>query len=183
MYARFLPVLPVLLSLLLASFSLGAAEPSVVASKYTLASGDIIQIQVYGEQELSVEARLSDAGTIIYPFLGELKLAGKTIGEVEQLVTTGLQGDYLVTPRVSVKVDEYRQFYVNGQVKSPGGYAYQPGLTVQRAVSLAGGFTERASRSKIFIVKEGDSSGALTRSKLNSLVRPGDILIIEESFF
>jgi protein involved in polysaccharide export with SLBB domain len=183
MVTRFLPVFTVLMSLLLASFALNAAQTTAVASKYTLASGDIIQIQVYGEQELSVEARLSDAGTIIYPFLGELKLAGKTIGEVEQIVTVGLKGDYLVNPRVSVKVQEYRQFYVNGQVKSPGGYAYQPGLTIQRAVSLAGGFTERASRSKIFIVKEGDSKGDHTRANLNSPVRPGDIIIVEESFF
>jgi polysaccharide export outer membrane protein len=162
---------------------LAAAERLSSASAYTLATGDLVSIQVYGEADLSLETRLSDAGTIIYPFLGELKLAGMTIGEAERTITRGLKGDYLVDPKVSVRVAEYRQFYVDGQVKKPGGYPYQPGLTVQRAVSLAGGFTERASRSSIYIVKEGRQKDQQRRAGLNSTVGPGDIVIVEESFF
>jgi len=164
-------------------FTLAAAERYTGTSTYTLATGDQVSIQVYGEAELSIETHLSDAGTISYPFLGELKLAGLTIGEVERKITAGLKGDYLVDPKVSVRVAEYRQFFVDGQVKSPGGYSYQPGLTVQRAVSLAGGFTERASRSSIYIVKEGSKKGKQNRAHLNSVVGPGDIVIVEESFF
>jgi len=178
-----LHVFAVLLVLFLLVPAVSAAEQHASASRYTLAAGDEVKITVYGEEELSIETRLSDTGTIIYPFLGELKLSGKTIGQVEQIITTGLKKGYLVDPKVSVNVQEYRQFYVNGQVKSPGGYPYQPGLTVQRAVSLAGGFTELADRDKLFVVHEDDPAGTLNKVSLNSRVKPGDIVIVEESFF
>jgi len=127
MHSRYIPLLSLLLCLLQASFALDAAGPASEVSRYSLASGDLIKIHVYGEEELTVEVRLSDAGTIIYPFLGELELAGKTIGEVEQAVTDGLKGRYLVNPRVSVKVDEYRQFYVNGSMLEGDMNAIMPG--------------------------------------------------------
>lgn len=153
------------------------------ASNYRLDSGDHVKIQVYGEPELSVETLLSDAGTVIYPFLGELMFAGKTIGQVEQQITTGLKGDYLVDPRVTVMVLEYRQFYVRGEVKNPGGFPYQPGLTVQKAITLAGGFTERASRSKIFVTSDTGGNDPLVKANYDMPISPGDVIVVEESFF
>jgi len=78
---------------------------------------------------------------------------------------------------------EYRQFYINGEVEEPGGYAYLPGLTLQKAVALAGGFTERASREKIFVVHDNAASEKQEKLKLGSPVQPGDVVTIEESFF
>lgn len=152
-------------------------------SGYRLGTGDLVRVQVFGEDDLSVESRVSDRGTIPYPLLGELKVVGLSIRGVEELIANRLRGDYLVNPRVSVSILEYRQFYVNGQVKSPGGFPYQPGLTVRQAVSLAGGFTERASRNKIFVVRDKDPAGASKKVELNDPVRPGDTLTVEESFF
>ena len=129
----FLP-LPVLLTLVLwLALQSAFAQPALSASNYPVDSGDRVEIRVYGEPDLSVDVRLSDAGTVIYPFLGELRLAGKTIGQVERMITEGLKGDYLVDSRVTVTVVEYRQFYVRGEVKSPGGYPYQPGLSFYSA--------------------------------------------------
>jgi len=153
-------------------------------STYKLAAGDVITIRVFGEDDLSREKiRLSDAGTIPYPVLGEVKALGLTIGEIERSITAGLTGRYLVNPRVSVFIEEYRPFYINGMVEKPGGYPFQPGLTVLKASSLAGGFKERASFSKISIIRENDPQHRPQKAEINSAVNPGDTIFIEESFF
>jgi len=152
-------------------------------SEYTLGSGDLIRIHVYGEDDLGVETLLSDAGTLSYPFLGELKVLGLTAGELQGRITQGLLGDYLIDPKVSVTILEYRQFYINGEVKMPGGFAFKPGLTVRKAVSLAQGFTERAAKGNIFVISDNDSTQTARRVDQNESVKPGDIITIEQSFF
>ena len=153
-------------------------------SAYKLAAGDVITIRVLGEDELSKEKiRLTDAGTVSYPALGEVKVLGMTTGDLERIVTAGLKGRYLVNPKVSVQIEEYRPFYINGMVDKPGGYPFQPGLTVRKAASLAGGFKERASISKIFIIRDGDPEQRSLKAELNTQVLPGDIITVEESFF
>ena len=153
-------------------------------SKYRLSTGDVISITVFGEEDLKKEkVRLTDAGTISYPVLGEIQVRGKTVGEIEKLLTDGLRGRYLVNPRVAVTIDEYRPFFINGQVANNGSFPYQPGLTVRKAVSIAGGFKERASLTKIFVVRDGDTSNTPVKVDLNAPVLPGDILTVEESFF
>ncbi len=153
-------------------------------SIYKLAAGDVITIRVFGEDDLSREKiRLTDAGTIPYPVLGEVKALGLTIGDIERTITKGLDGRYLINPRVSVTIEEYRPFYINGMVERPGGYPFQPGLTVLKAASLAGGFKERASFNKISIIRENDPKNQPQRVDINSQVNPGDTIFIEESFF
>ena len=91
-------------------------------------------------------------------------------------------GDYLKKPDITITIVEYRQFYVNGEVDKPGGYSYREGMTVQRAITLAGGFTERASRNNIKLVREG-SNGAAINADFSTPVEPGDVITVEESFF
>lgn len=161
-----------------------AQQDTDALSKYRLATGDVISITVFGEDDLKKEKiRLTDAGTISYPVLGELRVRGKTIGDLEKMVTDGLRGRYLVNPRVSVTIDEYRPFFINGQVDKGGSYPYQPGLTVRKAATIAGGFKERASMSKIFVVREGDPSNTPVKVDLNAPIYPGDMITVEESFF
>lgn len=153
-------------------------------SDYGLGSGDLMSIQVFGEEDLSMEIRLSDAGTISYPFIGEIKVKGMTIGELSEYITTKLKDGYLINPSVNVTITEYRQFYVNGEVENPGGFPFQPGLTLQKAVALAGGFTERASRSKIYITREGRTGSQDTfQASLLTKIQPSDIVNIDQSFF
>ena len=154
-------------------------------SRYRLASGDVISIYVLGEDDLKREKmRLTDAGTIQYPVLGEIQVKGLTTGELEQKITTGLiKAQYLKHPRVTVNIDEYRPFFINGEVYKPGGYPYVPGLTVLKAVSLAGGFKDRASKSKIYVVRDGTPNEARQKVELDTPIYPGDVLTIEESFF
>jgi len=160
-----------------------AARVSALSS-YKLAAGDVISIRVLGEDEFTREKiRLTDAGTISFPAIGEIKVLGRTVGDLEAIVVGGLKGRILVNPKVSVQIDEYRPFYVNGMVDKPGGYPFQPGLTVRKAVSLAGGFKERASPNKIFVIREDDPSQRAQKVDLNTFIGPGDILTVEESFF
>jgi polysaccharide export outer membrane protein len=154
-----------------------------LASKYRLDTGDLIRIDVFGEKDLTVEAKLTDAGTISYPFLGEIIVRGMTISDLAERITEELKGPYLRNPQVSVNLIQYRDFFVNGEVAKPGGYAYQPGLTVQKAVTIAGGFNERASRTSIVVIRASDSKQGQTPVELNAAIGPGDVLVVEESFF
>lgn len=175
---------------LLGAFALALAAATAARaqndsiSNYRLGSGDVVSIQVLGEEDLKREKiRLSDAATISYPILGEIRLFGKTVAELEGLIRDGLKGRYLVNPQVTVTINEYRNFFINGQVEKPGGYPFIPGLTVRKAVSLAGGFKERASKEKIFVIRDDDRSQTPRRVDQNAVVNPGDIITVEESFF
>jgi protein involved in polysaccharide export with SLBB domain len=171
-------------TLLLVFLLVSALSPAAeTLSDYRLGSGDRIQIQVFDEEGLSMEVRLSDAGTLSYPFLGELRVSGNTVNQLEAQIVTGLKGDYLVDPKVNVSVIEYRPFYINGEVDGPGGYPYQPGLTLRKAIALAGGFTERASKTKITVLSEGGVAGKQRQIDIDDMLRPGDIVTVEQSFF
>ncbi|QPG07234.1 polysaccharide export protein [Salinimonas marina] len=152
-------------------------------SQYRLGVGDKILIEVFGQSDLSMETRLPDVGKINYPFLGELKLVGLTLSEVEKTIYRGLQGDYLVNPSVAVSIIEYRPFFIDGEVKNPGGYPYQPGLTVNKAAALAGGYTERASRSDIQIIREKEGRQTSLEVDVGQMIQPGDIITVPQRFF
>lgn len=168
--------------LLFANPGFGAENQAL--SSYRLGSGDVITIHVLGEDDLKREKiRVSDGATVSFPVLGELKVLGMTVGELERVITKGLKGRYLVNPVVTVNINEYRNFFINGQVEKPGGYPFIPGLTVRKAVSLAGGFKERASKEKIFVIRDDDSTHTPRKVDLNVPVNPGDTITVEESFF
>lgn len=153
-------------------------------SQYKLSAGDVININVFSEPDLTFkELRLTDAGTFSYPFIGEVKAKGKTTAEIEQLLIASLKGDYLVDPRVSVSVLEYRSFYISGEVKLPGGYPYQPGLNMRRAAALAGGLTERASTKRMTIMRDQGTSHEPIEATLDTPVMPGDTINIDQGFF
>lgn len=152
-------------------------------SQYTLGSGDVVQITVFGQDDLSIQTRLSNVGVINYPFLGDINLVGLTVNEVESLIDTGLRGDYLVNPSVSVTVLEYRPFFIDGAIKRPGGYPYQPGLSVNKAAALAGGYTERAAKEKIIIVRKISGVETTIEATVSAVILPGDIVTVQERFF
>lgn len=159
-------------------------KPASPLSNYKLGAGDVVTIRVFGEDELSRErVKLTDAGTLQYPVLGEIVIKDMTTGDLQRLITTGLKGRYLVNPRVAVFIEEYRPYYINGMIASAGGYPFQPGLTVLKAIALAGGFKERASKEKIFVIRANDPSQVQQKVDLNTLIFPGDIITVQDSFF
>jgi protein involved in polysaccharide export with SLBB domain len=166
------------------AFAQQRGEVDRLLSTYKLGAGDVVSIRVLGEDDLKREKiRLSDAGTISFPIIGEIRVLGKRVVELETLIADGLRGKYLLNPVVSVTIEEYRPIFVNGQVEKSGAYPFQPGLTIRKAVSLAGGFKERASKEKIFVIREDDKSQTPVKVDQSALVYPGDIITVEESFF
>lgn len=153
------------------------------SNSYRLGPGDILDIYVYGEDDLKREKlRLSGSGIISYPF-GDVRAVGLTASELERAIENGLKQGYLVNPRVSVIIEQYRPFFIYGQVKRPGAYPFQPGLNVRKAVSLAEGFTELADPDKIYIVRENDPKQQAHKIGLGGEVLPGDTVTVQESFF
>ncbi|CAA0124465.1 Uncharacterised protein [BD1-7 clade bacterium] len=170
-----------------ASSTAGAAVSDVVLiteATYSLGVNDKIEIVVFGEDDLSVERRIDSRGVIHYPLIGAIKFKGLTVQQAAEKLEDALRGDYLISPQVNVSILEYRQVFVRGEVKQPGGFPFIPGLTVGKAVALAGGFTERASRKKIDVSREQeDGVRADVTGDIKFFVQPGDVLIVNESFF
>lgn len=169
-----------ILAFLLLPFLLGT-KPAWAEYIYRLGPGDEIKIQVYEEDDLSMSLMLDQSGTFDYPYLGTIRALGKTLSQLKQEITNGLLQDILVNPSVNVSMVNYRDFYIGGEVKSSGGYPYQPGLTVKQAITLAGGLTEWASSSKFEILREGASSAEVANN--TTLVYPGDTITILEGLF
>ncbi len=174
------------LLLLLILLAVPALAQEAEGVSYTLNTGDHVQITVFEEPDLSIDAVLDDTGAISFPLLGETRVRGLTPRELEAAITEGLRGRFLINPRVNVAIKEYRPFFVRGEVANPGGYPFKPGLTLEKAVSISGGFTSRASRSEFYIMSddaEAGGSGKGRPAQLTSRIRPGDVINIEQSFF
>lgn len=172
--------------ILLAALLVAAINPAVRAQvdDYRLNAGDAIRIYVYGEPELTFDSLLiGQRGRVPFPFLGELDVEGETIASVQQMITEGLGAEYLVDPRVSVSIVQYRPFFVTGEVKNPGAVRFQPGLTLRKAISLAGGFTARADKKEMLVIADSDADDKGQRVGLDYRIRPGDIITVKDTFF
>lgn len=188
MLKRSLAILLLICFTLLSQHSFATASNTsqlLSMSTYRLSVGDLISVTVFGEEDMSLEeARLTDAGTISLPFLGEIKVSGMTVGSLQTHVENQLQGDFLIEPNVTVRIVEYRKFFVHGQVRQPGGFSFEPGLTLEKAVALAGGFTERASKREVEVIREDPEGNPTTKNfRLRERILPGDIVNVKESFF
>lgn len=154
------------------------------AADYTLKAGDVVRVYVYGEPELTFDNLLiGERGRISYPFLGELEVEGLTVTALQGRITKGLMPDYLVDPRVSVSIVRYRPFYVNGEVKNPGSLDFQPGLTLRKAITLAGGFTARANKRTMLVIADNAQSEEGEKVGLDYRIQPGDIVTVTDTFF
>lgn len=160
-----------------------AYAQSELEGSYVLDSGDKIFIQVFDEQDLTMEALVSSNGVINYSFLGTLEVSGRTTEQIEQTITELLKDGYLVNPSVNVTVTGYRLYYISGEVNKPGGYPYVPGLNLEQALATAGGLTDRASKRKMYLIKGSSSDKGRKRVKLTAAIDPGDTITIEEGFF
>ncbi|EHD0097357.1 polysaccharide export protein [Vibrio vulnificus] len=149
---------------------------------YHLGTGDKIEIIVYGEDDLSMKLKIGKAGLVNFPYIGEVKLTGRTPSEIETEIEKRLRGDYLLNPMVTVNLESFRLFYISGEVEQPNGYEYQPRLTVEQAIAMAGGFTDRADIGDINI-RSGSTLELIEDVELTHPVNPGDTVIVEQSFF
>lgn len=150
---------------------------------YLLGVGDKIEIVVYGENDLTTKIKISRSGFISFPFLDDIQVLGLSLKEVESKIHAGLLGDYLINPQVSVSILEYRPFFIHGQVMRPGGFPYQEDLRLDKAIALAGGLTNRASKVNWIITRTVKGQTVSIEASIATLIQPDDIIKIEQSFF
>ncbi len=122
------------------------AVHSELVSPYRLDSGDRLRVIVFGQNELTNSYVVDQAGMISIPLIGTLTARGRTTKEIQADIAGHLRNGYLRNPDVSVEVDRYRPFFVMGEVGVAGQYPFVPGMTVQQAIAVAGGFTARADK-------------------------------------
>jgi polysaccharide export outer membrane protein len=160
-----------------------SAQAADVAEVYQLAGGDKIRIDVFGHPDVSGEFEVDGDGSITFPLLGKVAAAGRSVNELKDHIATQLDENYLVDPRVSVDVLNYRPFYILGEVEKPGSYPYQSAMTVRQAVALAGGFTRRAVRSEVTLIRPTDEGSVEMAADVNARVLPGDTIEVDRRFF
>lgn len=162
------------------------AEPAAGApdlSAYRLGIGDRVRVSVFGEPDLSLDGDVDATGSLGYPLLGQVPAQHKTADELAAAIAAGLANGYLVNPDVRVAIIQYRPIYLTGQVTRPGAYPFTVGLTVEKAVALAGGFTRIASERGVYRLHEDAPASARQRVRMDDPVLPGDTLVVEESLF
>lgn len=150
---------------------------------YRLGSGDKLRITVYNEDTLSGEYEVDGSGVLALKLIGIIEAGGKTIPEITKMIEAKLKEGYLLNPSVAIEVLNYRPFYVLGEVKEPGKYAYVSGMTVLNAVALAGGYTYRAKQSRMLVIRANDPSKKEEVADQNTVIMPGDIIRVPERFF
>lgn len=160
-----------------------AAASTPDLSAYRLGTGDRVRIDVFGEPDLSVDAVVDGTGNVNYPLLGSVAAQKKTALELQEAIIAGLSAGYLKDPDVRISVAQYRPFYTIGQVRKPGAYPYVIGLTVEKAIAIAGGMTNLASSRQIYLVREEGVQVRRLKVGLDALVLPGDTLLVEEGLF
>jgi polysaccharide export outer membrane protein len=255
--------------LLLCSATLGHA----FTKDYIVGEGDLLRITVYDNPDLLTVVRIGGEGTILFPLIGQVKVAGMSVNLVAKKIEEMLSEGYIVSPHVSVFIEEYRSqrvtimgqvrnpglyelkgfttfmellskagdltseagdkafikrkpespdkgernitidlkrlvekgdtsqdipvvdgdsvyivkagtFYVTGEVKNPAPYKFEEGLTVFKAITKAGGFTDRASSGRVRIIRKvKDKEEIIEKVKGDEPILPDDVIVVPESFF
>jgi len=169
--------------------------PGTSGNDSSLGAGDVFDIRVFGEQELSASYRVSEDGTIDFPLIGRIQVAGLEPPQTADLLRDRLRdGHFLHDPQVSVFVREYnsKRVSVMGAVARPGTFPMSSGLTVVQAISLAGGFTPLAMRSGPTITRRENGRARSFRVPVDDIVQgaaedvllqAGDIVYVPERVF
>lgn len=162
----------------------GAGGGAADSGSYRLNPGDKMRIIVYGQNHLTGDYTLDNAGTLSFPLAGQVKASGMTPGELERALKSKLDPDYIRGASVSVEIASKRPFYIIGEIRNPGSYPYVSGISVFNAVALAGGYTYRA-RENSFYIKRTDNTGKIVRvlADSNTVIRPGDTIQVRERYF
>jgi len=158
--------------------------PPPATTQYQLDAGDDLRINAYGLDGFSNNYVVSDKGVISLPLIGDVQSSGRTVDQVQQAIRARLSDKkILVDPVVNVQINQYRPYYVVGEVKKPGEYPFRPGMSVLNAISTAGGYTFRAKTSKVSITRRVDDRSLTATAAEGALIRPGDTIRVYESWF
>lgn len=154
------------------------------SQEYRLGPGDRIKIFVYGLDPINSEYVIGDDGTITLPFVQTIVVSGRTLSDIRQDIQSKLATQQILrNPVVNVQHVALRPFYILGEVQKPGEYAFRPGTTVISAVAMAGGFTYRASKSKVQITRSINGRAVTESAGQDDMVQPGDRITVKERWF
>lgn len=173
------------------------AEAISPPANYVLSANDLIKLSVFQESDLETTVRVSRDGTVTFPLIGVVKVAGQTPQGAAKLVRDLLAKDYLVNPQVNLTVMEYskRRFIVLGQVQRPGAFDMpdRDSVTLLQAIGMAGGYTRIADPSRITVKRTGGGKDGLFKLNAKRMangdaaaefeVRAGDVITVGESIF
>lgn len=158
--------------------------PSPQSSQYALDAGDEVRITAYGLEGFNNTYTVGDKGSISLPLLGDVPASGKTVGQLQDDIAAALIGKQIVNaPNVNVQINQYRPFYVVGEVKKPGEYPFRPGMTVLTALSVAGGYTFRAQTGKVAITRHQGTTNVTGSADEKAMIQPGDTIRVYEGWF
>jgi polysaccharide export outer membrane protein len=174
-----------------------AAPQSVNApSGYVLAAGDVIAVEVFGEEDLRSSARVGADGTVSVPLLGPVRVGGLSLAQASARLTELYGRDYLVNPKLNVALVGFakQRFTVLGQVNRPGSFEMPEGaggIDILEAVAIAGGYTRIAAPDKISIRRRTSRGDEVIRVNAKRLakqgggfrVQSGDTITVGESIF
>ncbi len=166
-------------------------------SDYRLASDDLLDFRVFQEPELDAVIRVSGDGNAIFPLVGQVPIAGKTIGEATELLRQRYMAGYLVNPQVTLTVRNYarRVFTMLGQITKPGSYNIEGSETISLldAIGMAGGYTRIANPGKVTVKRRVGGKETVIRvdarkmarssAQENFQIQPGDVITVGESIF
>lgn len=181
-----LPVLASVLGalLLLAGCATSPVVPDAVHTElvapYQMDSGDQLRVVVFGQDDLSSTYVVDQAGRISMPLIGAVPARGMTTAAIQTEIGKRLRNGYLRNPDVSVEVSKYRPFFAMGQVGNPGQFDFLPGMTLQQAIAVAGGFTARADTFSVDVTRSYGGHVESARLKLSDPILPGDTLFVRE---
>lgn len=174
-----------------------AAEPDIVSSDnakqaagYLIGPGDVLEIIVWREPELSRTVHVRPDGKISLPLVDDIQAAQSTLMELKQRITDTM-ADFVESPSVYIMLQENRSksYYLVGMIARPGVYLLERDTSVLQAIATAGGLTEWAKKDDIVILRNGPEGdfwiefnyGRLVSGKnieQNILLKPGDVIVV-----
>src|SRR5262249_50418652 len=122
-------------------------------------------------------------GQIALPLVGVVSARGLTTSALAATIKAKLSSGYIRDPSVAVEIETYRPFFVLGEVTFPGQYPFVPGMTVENAIAIAGGFTPRGFRETVTVTRKINLAPVRLTLPLRQTVRPGDTITVSERWF
>ncbi len=150
---------------------------------YPLDTGDVVNVTVYGEAEMTKTYTIDDAGAVSFPLVGPVRVRGLTAQMAAANIAAALADGYMRDPSVTVEIEQYRPFFIQGAVTTGGQFAYVYGMTVRAAISTAGGFTDTADRSRAIVYRRQGSEMVKGVVNLDFPIYPSDTIIVMERWF
>ncbi len=160
-----------------------AAGEAGITDEYRLGPGDKLKVVVFGHQDVSGEFVIDGSGNLSLPLVGQFKAGALTVPGLQESLRQTLNDKYIVNPRVSIEVLNYRPFFILGEVNKPGSYPYVAGIDVTQAVALGGGYTRRARTSSVRITRETGQGRVTLSAQPHTAVLPGDTIEVERRLF